>query len=252
MSLAVETYTIVFNVPLFPRQIQSFRKAIGALLGQHLRMHFQKAGISTDWFHNHDEETTANIHRYTCMQYKVIDRLAAVTAVGPAVPSLRFLYKLLHQLQGRAPVVSIDGRIMPLFINRQLAAQCDVRRLKQPQYYRMYHWLALNDEQFEWWKANPRLTERIARLDQLLELHIGYFLNHMGFRAGKKPEAYLVHLSESGFKKDFHYNRLAFSCVFAAHILLPEEIGLGGAVAIGYGKIQYLPQYEKEIIPPNV
>jgi len=104
--------------------------------------------------------------------------------------------------------------------------------------YRLYKWLALNQENFKIWEGLETFRERLDLLERILESQLIMVLQKLGKPVAERWELQ-TQITDFG-KSDWtecHNTRLrAFDLTFRCKATLPPNIGLGKAVAFGFGK----------------
>jgi len=228
--------TTVFNLPLYPRQLRQWRGAVSAQ-AMEWKDKFNQAGIPTHLFHNHNEESGDIRHRYPLLQFKIIDRQAAITGIGQGADALALWLRLFKN------TLLISGRQTTLQVIKQTDTSRRLQRTRKPQHYRMYVWKALNAADMPRWNEDDRLTQRVQLLDEKLHRHLLQLAAALEWNL--KPEtlkAYMCYLGQTEKLEGYHPGKyLAFSGVFACNLLLPDEVAIGQEVAVGFGRLQALP-----------
>lgn len=102
----------------------------------------------------------------------------------------------------------------------------------------------MNQEKFAIYQSKGSLLERIAFLQELLEKHIRIFMEAMN---SEEPVPLRVKILELKGEKYIEYKdvfHLTFSMNFSCNLSLPNHIGLGKGVSVGFGIV-------KQIGPPG-
>lgn len=217
---------IVFSEPIQAYDIPKFRAAV-----------IEKTRRVSDLFHNHLEDEKY-IYRYPLIQYKVTDRKASLVCLNEATEDIHYLLKQK----------TFDFRIG----KETVAYEIDDVRLKyeriqtwdQDLYYNVHNWIALNQEKFAQYQSLDSLLDRIAFLQEMLEKHLRIFMEAMH---AAEPVPLRVKILELKGEKYIEYKdvfHLTFSLNFSCNLTLPNHIGLGKGVSVGFGIV-------KQIGPPG-
>lgn len=238
---SLRIYTAIFDLSLYPRQLQQWRGAVSAQ-AMAWKQDFEKAGIPTHLFHNHDEDTGNARHKYPMVHFKIIGHKAAITGVGNGADALALWLKLFR---GK---LLMGGRELRLGVLKETDLTTRLLQNRKLEHYRIYVWKALNADDMARWNSDDRLVQRILLLEEKLHRHLLQLTAAMQWKI--KPEklkAHLCYLGQTEKLEGYHPGRyLAFSAVFACNLHLPDEIALGQEVAIGFGKLQRLPDANRE------
>lgn len=104
--------------------------------------------------------------------------------------------------------------------------------------YSLSHWLPLNSENYLAFQQNESLTDRIALLESILVGNILTFAQGVGVYFDQQVICRLLELSSDGLVSYKGVRLMAFSATFCCNVRLPELIGLGKAVSMGYGIVR--------------
>lgn len=209
---------LTFNLPLYPRQLAQWRGAF-----------VEMAGWDNELLHNHKGEKEAYHYRYPLVQYRIWHGKAAVTAVNEGVEAVQ------EALAANSWDINWEGERKSLQVEGLNMKEHTLRMLPHPKTYRLYKWLALNQENYERWQREKSLARRAAMLENILAGHILGFCKAVGYRL---PERLEVSLHEIQFMKKvrlYGNPMIAFNAAYGANVLLPSGIALGRGVSAGFG-----------------
>ena len=238
-DIAVQVIRLETHIPLQLNEIRKLRGAIVEVVEKN-QMVFKQAGISTDLFHNH---LSTNIREdrsfdYPLIQYKVKHRKASIVGIGAGVKAIKLLVALLEQN------ISINNEIREVVIDR-FHQTAWTPELKGLQYYRINKWLPLSVENYEKWNRCVSLVEKAQLLDHVLWGHIQHLIKGVSKNVNKEGLKLVVHnIDMQTYKKCYRIKKLALDVVIATNLNLPDEIGLGQGVSIGFGKVQRIKKKE--------
>lgn len=209
-----------FALPLQHAELSAFRGAFAEF-----------AGHGNEWFHNHDN-VSGNFHyRYPLVQYQVVEGHAAITALGEGA-------RALEQVMGH-----YDGR---LWMRGQWhAAACTVanpgpfvpQTTETWQTYQIRDWVALNEKNHNQWRNTGRLADQMAVLETAFTSHVMAFARGIGWFVDKRLVAQLIDYQGCQWHQRRGANLLAFDATFRVQAQLPEGVGLGKGVSIGFGRL---------------
>lgn len=250
---------VVFNLPIFPNQLRYFRGAVIERV-MTLKHVFEAAGILTDLFHNHTEQIaiTSEIEqdlpdgrdtqfRYPLIQYKIRHQNASIIGIGEGAQALQLWLSLAGDQ------LILQGRAIPLEIHYHHHSGWSPKLGSKTVFYRLNKWLPFNAQKFQEWKSREKLSDRVDLLDKLLWGHLFYFLEGVEVMVDRKSlNIYLSTIDMMSFKDSYGIKRLALDVTFGTNLLLPEEIGLGQGVSIGYGKVQKISVRKKSKSNPKL
>jgi hypothetical protein len=220
---------IIFSEPIQAYEITKFRAAV-----------IEKTKRESTLFHNHIDDNSF-IYRYPLIQYKVTDKKASMICLAEATEDIHYLLKQKK----------FDFRIGRENLNYEI----DDVRLKYEQIqtwdesftYNIHNWMALNQDNYREYQKLRSLIERMQFLEQILEKHIRIFMEAM---LSEVPVPLTVKLQEIKGEKHIEYKgvfHLTLSLNFTCNLSLPNYIGLGKGVSVGFGivkKITDLPNHK--------
>jgi len=191
----------------------------------------EKTKRQSDLFHNHLTDDQV-MYRYPLIQYKITDRKASLVCLAEATEDIHYLLKQQK----------FDFQIG----NRPVQMEIEDVRLKfeqiqtQPSlsYYNMQHWMALNQEHYKAFRDLTDIPTRKAYLENILHSHLSTFLQALG---NDEPYPLKTQILEVKSEKYIEYKgifQITFSLNFATNLHLPNYIGLGKGVSVGFGNVK--------------
>jgi Cas6b C-terminal domain/Cas6b N-terminal domain len=220
----IKLLRVAFEVRATIEEIPAFRGAMIAKVG---------ANKENLLFHNHLDDDEFH-YEYPLIQYKSLHNKFAVLCLGDGVEEI-------HKFFAQPDWTFQIGR------RKDIAVKISSLDISQPTLgtkkgklrYRISHYLALGSENYSVFKKLFRLADRAAFLEKCLYTHIHIFLKKMNFQPEKPLEVGLLEIHGTHL---IHYkgvDLLAFDLEFEANVFLPNEIGLGRNVALGYGLVYH-------------
>lgn len=245
---------LAFDLSIFPNDLRAFRGAVIENV-MSFKPVFEAAAITTDIFHNHlelvhadggeenqhqSEESLNTQFRYPLIQYKVRHKKAAILGLGPGAQALQLWMSLTGEY------LDYKGAEIPLSLEDHKHGHWAPELGEKVHYYRLNKWLPFNAQNFRKWKQTPKLTDRVDLLEKLIWGHLWHVLEGLDLEVDRsKLELYLSTIDLMSFKDSFGIKRLALDVTFCTNLNLPEEIGLGQGVSIGFGKVQQIRRNSK-------
>ncbi len=208
---------LTFDLPLYPRQISQWRGAF-----------IEMAGRENGLLHNHKEGEEYH-YRYPLVHYRIWHGKAAITAINEGVEAVQ------QALATQTWAINWEGAPRMLQVEGLNMKEHHLRMLPHPKTYKLFKWLALNQENYEKWQQSKSLVQRAALLENILTGQILGFCTAMGWQL---PERLAVNLHEIQFMKKvrlYGNPMIAFNVTYDANVLLPSGMALGRGVSNGYG-----------------
>lgn len=208
---------LTFDFPIYSRQITNWRGAF-----------IEMAGLDNAFFHNHKGSKEYH-YRYPLIQYRIHKGKASIFAINEGADALQ------ESLSRCVWEINWEGQKTKLSVDNLHMEEHYLRMLEQHQQYKLFKWLALNEDNYERWQQCKNLIERAALLETILTGQILGFCNAMGWRLPERLEVSLQHLN---FMQRVRYHgtpMLAFNVAYTANVSLPSGIALGKGASHGYG-----------------
>lgn len=211
------TIIIQFHNEIEPRAIPFFRGAVIASMED-----------KSILFHNHDDDKLR--YSYPLIQYKLIHRKAAVMGVGKGIEVISQLLSA-HDFNYQIGSEKVEMRIeaVNVFDNEITLS------LNSEYHYRLHSWLPLNSANYKQYQESESMVERIHILERVLVGNILSLLKGVGIHI---DEQMALHITDITRQQPYLYKKvrmMAFDIEFKTNIQLPQYIGIGKNVSIGYG-----------------
>lgn len=225
MSDTLRLLSVTFDTELQPWELPWFRGAVA-----------QKVGLEHEWFHNHDNETGGYHQRYPLIQYK-LDTWRG--HMRPMLLCLQHGVEEAHRFFAQPDwSLRIGREERPLRIARLLTREEPLGPSEETRVYRIHKWKAFNPENYEVWRGLHGIAEQFAFLERLLATHIIAFAEGVDWRAEPRFELKITELLKREWLDFKGVRMLAFTLDFQVRLQLPEFIGLGKGVSMGYGVLR--------------
>lgn len=219
---------ITFDQPFQAYHIPKLRGAI-----------IEKTQRQSDLFHNHLDEN-GYIYRYPLIQYKIKDRRPCLVCLKEATEDIHFL------LKERDFNFNIQGKEYKMEIDEVLLKYENIQTWDRTFRYNIHNYIALNQDNYRLWQSKESLLERIALLESLLRKHLEIFANEIGVQQPQELTCRIVDLKGEKhieYKKIFH---LCFSLNFETNLHIPNYVGIGKGVSVGFGIVKRIGDGHKK------
>ena len=217
----VKQVVVVFSCTLSDKEVPLFR---GAML-------HAVQGEST-LFHDHIGEGFR--YRYPLIQYRPMEGYASVIGLeegGEAID--RFL------AEGDICKVRIGRRTEPLLVTRIKRLQTTFALTAETeQTYVIRHYLPFNQENYKAYQEMDSLIERYALIEKCIVGNILSLAKSLGVFFDQKVVAKLVAVDNEALYKYKNIKMVGFDLKFKTNVQLPQYIGLGKGVSLGFGEIR--------------
>jgi len=112
--------------------------------------------------------------------------------------------------------------------------------------YNIYNWIALSQENYEKYKLLDTDDERVSMLERILTGNILAFAKGVGWTVDKPIVLKITNTPRTKPVSLKGQKVLGFDLQFRTNVSLPNYIGLGKSVSIGFGLIKHKKPVEHE------
>lgn len=178
--------------------------------------------------HNH-LETGKSSYRYPLVQYKVLDTAPTLVGLNEGADLLISLFLNIKALE-------IGETVYPVYQKNIESKKINIGLSNDLNAYQFQTlWMALNQQNYKAFLAEDD-EQKIKHLKAILVGNILSFFKGMDYRA---EGTIMANLKITGQRETQFKNNamMAFEAGFVINVALPEMIGLGKAVARGFGTI---------------
>ncbi len=213
---------IVFDKPMQSYDVPKLRAAI-----------IEKTQRMSDLFHNHLGDKTF-IYRYPLIQYKIKDRRPCLVCLKEATEDIHYL------LRERDFSFNINGTHYDLEIEDVRLRYVNIQTFDKLFTYNIHNYISLNQDNFELYKRLESLVEKIAFLEKMLCKHLEIFMEEMGAEAPFPLKCQIVVIKNEKYIRYKNVFHLTFSLNFRSNLIIPNYVGIGKGVSVGFGIIKKL------------
>lgn len=215
--MKVKTLTILFDNELPLYKLPLFRGAIIDIVG------------GDDMYHNHNED--GFFYRYPLIQYKRIHQKAAIFTIEKGTEQIAKL------LNASNLDLKLGEETETFRINRIIPGYFQLQEWDTTFRYHLRKWVALNSDNYAKYLEMETVIERTQFLQSILTGNILSMCKGLGITITKQIDCRITHIDEPRKVKYKGNNLMSFDLEFASNVSLPDYIGLGKAVSMGYGMV---------------
>lgn len=209
--------TLRFKTSIFHNEVEMFRGAVNEALKDD----------SNTLFHNHEGEKLR--YSYPLIQYKRINRNAALVCINEGIEAITLLLK-----KGSFEI-RLGNRTTELEIDSVKANQHLIQTWDSSFTYYLRKWLPLNQENYDEYQKLEGVAEKSLFLENILKANILSFAKGLNVFFEKQIECKITRLSEPTLIRYKNVKLTMFDAEFVTNVSIPDYVGLGKGVSIGYG-----------------
>jgi len=215
----IRVLTVVFDTEIAGFEIPAFRGAV-----------IDKVGKDNVLFHNHLNNNHF-LYKYPLIQYKMLNRKPAIMCIDFGVDEIHKFF------EKRDWSLKISDRWLEMKIDKLQMNQFVMQVWDKTFNYSIHNWVALNQENFNSYHALQSMVQKIEMLERTLKGNILSFAKGIDWTVDKEIQLSI---------RDIRRNRTArvkgkllegFDLDFTTNVFLPNYIGLGKSVSLGYGVV---------------
>lgn len=218
----IKTFRLNFSNPISFNEIPYLRGAIIKIT--------KKQEIL---FHNHDKDNTFR-YDYPLIQYKRINGNAAIIFIE------RGTDKIIDFINNNKDLADIGNRKTTLEIEKVDANDTIVQIWESEFTYSIRKYLPLNKINYEKYIQTDDIIEKYQILENVLVGNILSFAKGMGIYFNNKIKVTILQVDEPKVYRFKNIKMMGFDIHFKSNVSLPDYIGLGKGVSIGFGMIKRL------------
>jgi hypothetical protein len=220
VSKKIRILQVVFNSEIRAYEIPAFRGAI-----------IKKVGKESLLFHNHLNDNSF-LYKYPLIQYKIIYKHPAIVCVDYGVDEIHKFF------ENKDWSIKISDRWLDMKIERLNINQFTLNVWDKHFYYNIKNWIALNPANYKKYQQIDSLSERTAFLENLLKANILSFAKGIGWTVDKPLDIRITDMQDLRPVTLKKQKVLGFNLDFKTNVFLPNYIGLGKSVSLGFGNVR--------------
>jgi hypothetical protein len=213
---------VEFDGAIKPYEIPAFRGAVA-----------EKAGLENALFHNHDKNAGLR-YRYPLIQYKTLRQKPALLCIEQGVDEVHKFF------ENKNWEIAVSGEKLNLSIDKLDLNQFTMQVWNKTFAYGIRNWIALNQDNYQKYQALTGIAEKIEFLEKKLIGNILAFAKGIEWHVDKQIELKITDLKDPKPVKVKDQKLMGFNATFHTNVFLPNFIGLGKNVSLGYGVVKKL------------
>lgn len=218
MSLQTKTLLINFKNEISQWEIPLFRGCV-----------IQSMENANLLFHNHDDDKLR--YAYPLIQYKRINKQASIVCIGEGTEAMgEFFGSCNFQFQ-------LGERCLQMDINHIETNYTQIEVADSGTTYMLRKWLPFNSDNFNTYNNTSGLVQRLFFLQKILIGNMLSFCKGIGVSVDKEIHCEITDVINERFYIHKGNKKIGFDIAFKTNLVLPEFIGLGRGVSMGFGTV---------------
>lgn len=217
---------VIFESNIMPYEVPAFRGAI-----------IKKVGQENILFHNHLNGNSF-LYKYPLIQYKIINKHPAIVCIDHGVDEIHKFF------ENRDWSIQISNRWLDMKINRLNINKFTMNVWDKYFHYNIKNWIALNQENYRKYQTMDSLADKTKFLEDLLKANILSFAKGIDWEVSKPVELSITKMFDTRPLRLKGQKVLGFNLDFKTNVFLPNYIGLGKSVSLGFGNVRELRKFK--------
>ena len=191
-------------------------------------------------FHNHNLQDKGFRYSYPLIQYKRINKKAAIFCLEEGTDSIgKFFFDSDLAL-------NLNGKIHQFEVESVKAYRHLIQIWNSNFRYTIRKWLALNQENYDLYDKLESVAEKSAFLENILKANILSFAKGLNIFFEKQVECKITWLGDPKITNYKNVKMNTFNAEFLTNVSIPDYAGLGKGVSVGDGVTGRKKEKEKE------
>lgn len=180
-------------------------------------------------FHNHLQDTFR--YKYPLIQYKRIGGKASIVCLGDGAEAIGDFLSKIH-----IPITVGERKVL-LEVESVKGESTLVRQWNDTFYYSLRKYLPLNQENYKTYAETESVIEKYKIIERCLVGNILSFAKSMGVFFDGEVVAKITQMEPSRIYTYKNVKMTGFDLQFQSNVSLPDFIGLGKNVSVGFGMV---------------
>lgn len=216
----IKLLTVIFDADLKAYEIPAFRSAI-----------IEKTGRENILFHNHLNDSEF-LYKYPLIQYKVIGGKPCILCIDYGVDEI---HKYFDKKDWN---INIGDRWLEMKIASLNMNQFTMQVWDKKFQYTIRNWIALNQENVKIYEEMEGLAQKAAFLEKTLTANILSMAKGIDWQVDKPIEVKITEMHDMRPVSLKGRKLLGFNLDFSTNVFIPNYMGLGKSVSLGYGVVR--------------
>lgn len=216
----IKVLTVVFGAEIKGFEIPAFRSAV-----------IEKAGRENVLFHNH-LKNKGFLYKYPLIQYKMLHRNPCIICIDQGVDEIHKYF------EKDSWDIKISGRWLDMKIERLNLNQFNIQVWDKMFSYSIMNWVALNQANFRKYIEMDDMTEKVKFLEDILKANILSFAKGIEWTVERPIHVKIKNMNPTRKVTLKEKDIIGFNVEFTTNVFLPNFIGLGKSVSLGYGVVR--------------
>lgn len=216
----IRLLSVVFDTEIEGYELPAFRSGI-----------IEKAGRENILFHNH-LKGSAFLYKYPLIQYKRFGKKPGIICIDYGVDEI---YKFF---ENDSCDIKISDRWLNMKVYRLNLNQFTIQVGDTPFVYSIQNWIALNQENYKKYHNTESLQGKIDFLERTLKANILSFAKGIEWTVDKTIELKIREIFPTRQVTLKGEKMMGFNLEFSTNVFLPNYIGLGKSVSLGFGTVR--------------
>jgi hypothetical protein len=211
---------VSFDTEIQDHEIPAFRGAI-----------VEKVGRDSILFHHH-LAGDALLYKYPLIQYKTINHHPSIVCIEYGVDEIHKFF------ENKNWDIKISGRWLNMKIDRLNMNQFTLQIWNRHWDYSIRNWIALNQSNYMKYLKIESLAEKLIFLENILRANILSFAKGIQWTVDKTVEVRIKEIMYAHPVTLKGSKVLGFGIRFSTNVFIPNYIGLGKSVSLGFGMVR--------------
>jgi len=223
----IPVLTLTFKNHLEGWEIPAFRGAVISKVPRELTL-----------FHNHIGDSLR--YSYPLVQYKTIRKQASIVCVGEGTESIASFFEK-HDYE-----LNIGERVETFAIDSIFARQWILQTWDTVFDYSLRSWIPFNADNFARYNSLPSLQEKVELLTSILTGNIISMGKGLGYFFGSQVNCEITDILAQKMVTHKGVKFQSFTINFLSNVYLPDNIGIGKGVSMGFGVVKKRKSQQEE------
>jgi hypothetical protein len=212
---------VQFDTQIAAYEVSAFRGAIIDKVGRE----------DTLLFHNHIEDAQYN-YAYPLIQYKCLHHKPSIICLGEGVEEI-------HKFFGQPSWnLMIGDKRHEMKIDRLDLNQFKMQTWDKDFLYSIRNWLPITQKNYQEYTQLEGIADKVSYLEHKLVGHLMAFARGIDWFVEKEIKVKIIEYKEPHMLRLKGIKMMAFNLKFKTNVFIPNYLGLGKSVSLGFGVVQ--------------